>query len=323
MRIQLWGVRGSLPAPVSPAQTRLRLEEILMQFERMLKTQSDLSAKRFIDTLPPHLAGGYGGHTTCGEIQSGTTRLLIDAGSGLRAFSEYVEKYEPERNEFHIYFTHFHWDHLIGLPFFAPLYRKGATIHCYAVDDHLEESLLRLFSKPNFPVPFEAIQKQLKLHSLKPRQTSRIGDLEITPYLLDHPDPCWGVRIEAAGKSVAWAVDTEATRTSPEELGPDQALYKDADLLIFDAQYSFGEALEKINWGHSSGPTGLELALRENVRQALFVHHDPAASDETVRQAEEETQAYFEILLSKREAQGLKYPDFHWRFGREGDLIQL
>jgi phosphoribosyl 1,2-cyclic phosphodiesterase len=323
MRVRLWGVRGSLPTPATPEQTRWRLEEVLSQFEKLRNSNVSISARQFLETLPAHLAGGYGGHTSCAEVSAGKSRLLIDAGSGLREFSDMIMQTAPTTDEFHLYFTHFHWDHLIGLPFFVPLYMKGKTIHIYAVHDDLEISLRALFNKPNFPVPYDAIQGQIKIHKLEARQTFKVGELAVTPFQLDHPDPSWGARIEAGGKSLAWAVDSECTRSSQEELGADLALYQNVDLMVFDAQYSFSEALEKLNWGHSSAPVGLDLAIRENIRLALFAHHDPSATDENIYQAEEQTKHYYSELLKARRRSGLPEPKLHWRFAREGEIIQL
>jgi phosphoribosyl 1,2-cyclic phosphodiesterase len=146
MLVRLWGVRGSLPAPITPEQARWRLEEVLTQFEKLRDSNVPVSARTFLETLPQHLSGGYGGNTSCAEVQMGKSRLLIDAGSGLRCFSDNIMHTAPGTDEFHLYFTHFHWDHLIGLPFFVPLYMKGKTIHIYAVHDDLEESLRALFN---------------------------------------------------------------------------------------------------------------------------------------------------------------------------------
>ncbi len=323
MSVKLWGVRGSLPSPITPNDLRERFEEILLEFERLCKQDSSLTAQRFLQALPPTWIGGYGGNTACGEIISGKSRLIIDAGSGLRKLSEHLMRTEPNLKEYHLYFTHFHWDHLIGLPFFVPMYIKGKTINIYAVHDDLEENIRALFRKPFFPVPFEVIAERVKFHRLEPRQPFHIGDLKATPYQLDHPDPCWGLRLEANGKSVAWAVDNECSRHTRDELGPDKALYQNADVMIFDAQYSFHEALEKINWGHSSGPIGIDLALREGIKRALFIHHDPAASDDMIRAAEEETQSYFEHIARARKKAGDPEPKLLWHFAREGETINL
>lgn len=323
MQVKLWGVRGSLPAPLSPERMRAHLHEVLNLYERERHHKPGLIVDDFLNHLPHHKVTGYGGNTSCGEVLYGQSRLLIDGGSGLRAFSDHIMEADPEVKEFHIYFTHFHWDHLIGLPFFRPIYLKGRTVHCYAVHSDLKESLQTMFKKPNFPVPYQVVESQLRLHLLEPRKKVRIGEFEVTPYQLDHPDPCWGARIEAGGKALAWAVDTECTRISREEIGPDLPLYTSADLMVFDAQYSFGEALEKISWGHSSGPMGIDLALRENIKQTLFVHHDPAASDATIRMAEKQTYHYYVEIMKARQNAGLPMPVFKWRFACEGELITV
>lgn len=323
MRVKLWGVRGSLPTPLSPAQLRERLEWVVTEFDRRKTSGQALKPADFIASLPAHVSGGYGGNTACAEVTHAKSRLLIDGGSGLRAFSEHILASSPKTEEFHIYFTHFHWDHVIGLPFFAPVYMKNKTVHCYAVHDQLEEYLRTIFRKPNFPVPYEVISKQIKIHKLEPRQPAKVGGFTLTPYQLDHPDPCWGARIEAGGKSLAWAVDTECSRITHEELGEDTKLYNGADLMVFDAQYSFDEALEKINWGHASGPIGIDLAMREGVKRVLFIHHDPAASDDTIRAAEEQTRVYYDEILRARKQAGLKTAELDWHFAHEGETIQL
>ncbi len=323
MRIKLWGVRGSLPSPVSPDRVRAHLDEILKQFEDLKRSNSPLTATQFLDLLPSHLTGGYGGNTACGEIITTKGRLIIDGGSGIRNLSDELMKTDPDCSDYHIYLTHFHWDHLIGLPFFMPLYMPGKAVHFYGAHEDLTEALHILFRKPNFPVPYKVISPQIHIHKIEPRKPFTIDDMTVTPFALDHPDPCWGARVESAGKSVAWCVDTEGTRTSPEELGPDLPLYQNADLMVFDAQYTFGEALEKINWGHSSGPIGIDLALREKIKQVVFMHHDPSASDEAIWDGEEQTKRYYSELLRSRERAGLDTAGVEWHFAREGEVIEL
>jgi phosphoribosyl 1,2-cyclic phosphodiesterase len=323
MRLKLWGVRGSLPSPAAPERLRAHLVEVLGEYEARKKDFPALTPERFLDQLPPHLTGGYGGNTSCGEITYGKDRVLIDGGSGIRNFSDHIMQAEPTQTEFHIYLTHFHWDHLIGLPFFVPLYLKGKAVHFYGAHDDLEEAIRILFRKPQFPVPFKVISPQIHVHKVKPREAFEIGGISVTPYQLDHPDPCWGARVEAGGKSIAWCVDTEGTRTTPEELGPDLPLYKNADVMVFDAQYSFSEALEKINWGHSSGPIGIDLALREGVKRVVFMHHDPSASDESIWTGEQQTKSYYSELLRAREKAGFKDSGLDWHFAIEGESIDL
>src|ERR1035437_4546127 len=111
MRVRLWGERGSLPTLTTPEMVRFRLEEVLSQFENLRDSNVPVTAQQLLETLPVHLAGGYGGHTSCGEVESGKSRLIIDAGSGLREFPDMIMKTAPGTDEFHLYFTHFHWDH--------------------------------------------------------------------------------------------------------------------------------------------------------------------------------------------------------------------
>ena len=302
MRIKLWGVRGSLPTPMTPDDLRARLLQVLQRFEAIKSEEPGATPEEFLNSLPTHLSTGYG---------------------GLRGFSEHIQAADAAISEFHVYMTHFHWDHLIGLPFFLPLYRKGVQVHFYGVHDDLEDSLRRLFRKPNFPVPYDVVAKQILVHRVEPRRAFQVGDVQVTPYMLDHPDPCWGARVEADNRALAWAVDTECPRTSSEELGADLALYKNADLMVFDAQYSFDEALDKINWGHASGPIGIDLALRENIKRALFVHHDPGASDDMIRSAEDQASLYFNEIVRARRRVGETVPELDWRFAREGEVIQL
>lgn len=323
LKVKLWGVRGSLPSPLSPQRLRQNLSEVLGLYEKMRAAGKLVDVDDFLGTLPAHLAGGYGGHTLCCEVRSPSSRLIIDGGSGLRPFAETVLQNEPQTKEFHFYMTHFHWDHLIGFPFFIPIYRKDCTVHFYGVHEDLEPRIRALFCKPNFPVPFEALGAKIHFHRLQPRQMFKIGDLECTPYLLDHPDPSWGIRVSHGGKNFAHCVDTECTRVSREQLGEDLPLYQNLDLMIFDAQYTFGESVEKINWGHSSGPIGLDLAFRENIKRILFLHHDPSSSDETIRQAELQTLLYYEQQMKLSQRQGRPHPPIDWQFAVEGTEVDL
>lgn len=321
LKIKLWGVRGSLPAPLAPQQIEDKIRQCLTLFQ-----ETDAGGvEEFMQTLPPHAGGGYGGHTMCVQVSSPSTSLIIDGGSGIRRMGEQlaVGPAGLGRGEIHILLTHFHWDHLIGLPFFIPLFIPGNRVHFYAVQEDLENRIRTVFQKPFFPVPFEALGAKISFHTLSARKKFDLGGISVTPYELDHPDPCWGYRFEYRGKVYAHAVDSECTRLSRSELGEDVALYQNADLLLFDAQYSFLEATEKVNWGHSSAPIGLDLALREKVKKVLFVHHDPAASDAKISQIEEQTRRYFQLLKRQAEKSGESLSMLEWEFAREGVTLEL
>ena len=324
MKIKLWGVRGSLPAPQTPEARERRLRFVLGEFlGRGLSAKSEIDT--FLKSLPDHLRRGFGGNTACIEVLTDKTQVIIDGGSGLRRLGEKLigGPCGSGRGEVHIFFTHFHWDHLIGLPFFIPIFIPGNQIHFHAVQPDLETVIRTVFSKPFFPVPFEQLQAKITFHRLQPRAPLQHGDLLLTPYQLDHPDPCWGYRFEHGGKVFSYCVDTEATRVSAKDLGPDLPLYQNVDLMLFDAQYTLLEAAEKINWGHAAAPIGLDIALREGIKKILFAHHDPAASDEKIADAEQQTREYHSAYLDSARASNKSLPHVEWSFATEGMLVTV
>lgn len=323
LTLRFWGVRGSIPRANSPAEVVENLKSVFQEFARSGAKASDVLG--FIDGQPINRLGGYGGDTTAVEFESQNERIIIDGGTGIRSLGLKLLEGPCGKGagKVHIFFTHFHWDHIMGLPFFTPIYIPGNEIHFYSPDPDLEMVLRTLFRKPFFPVPFEALRSKIVFHKLPPRTVHLQGDLKITPYLLDHPDPCWGYRIEHDNKAVAYCVDTECTRSTREELGPDLNLYKDAQLMVFDAQYSMKEVYDRINWGHSVAAMGLDIAFREKIRRVIFTHHDPAASAQKISQVIEQTLVYHEserqIALRER---GAETP-VEWVFAYDGMQVVL
>ncbi len=227
------------------------------------------------------------------------------------------------QGELHIFFTHFHWDHLIGLLFFTPIFIPGNKIHVYAVQPELHDIFRVLFRKPFFPVQLEQLGATIEYHQLEPRQPFQLGDITVTPYQLDHPDPCWGYKCEAGGKSFSHCVDTECIRTSREDLGPDLPLYQNIDLMIIDAQYTVMEAFEKINWGHASARKGIDIAMRENIKRVLFMHHDPGASMGKIAAAETQARLYYEHRMETAAGSGRNLHAVEWSFSYEGQTVDL
>ncbi|MDX2239968.1 MAG: MBL fold metallo-hydrolase [Leptolyngbyaceae cyanobacterium bins.302] len=324
MYVKLWGTRGSLATPQSPAALESRITSILHGFFTA-GYHSAADIDRYLATLPIHQFGGYGGETMCSEVATEQQQLIIDAGSGLRSLGYKLAQGACGKGlgEIHLLFTHFHWDHLSGLPFFLPLFIPGNVIHVYAVQPDLPDVFRTLFKQPYFPVPLERIDATLKYHQLTPRQPVPLQDLTVTPYRLDHPDPCWGYRIESGTKVLAYCVDNEIQRVTRKDLGVDLPLYQDVDLMILDAQYTLLESTEKVNWGHGAAPDGLEIAMREGTKQVLFVHHDPAASDAKIAAAEAEARGFYERQLKMRCTIEPKLKPVEWIFARDGTEVRL
>ncbi|MDY6937179.1 MAG: MBL fold metallo-hydrolase [Cyanobacteriota bacterium] len=324
MRVKLWGTRGSLPSPQTPETISGRTKGLFYDFfDRGYRDAGDID--RFFAELPPHRVGGFGGNTLCVEVKTPQQQIAIDAGTGLRLLGYELMKGDCGKGcgEVHLFFTHFHWDHLSGLPFFVPLYIPGNVIHVYAVQPDLPDVFKTLFQNPYFPVTLDRIEGQVKYHQLEPRQPIALNDLSITPYQLDHPQPCWGYRCESGGKVFSHCVDTEITRVSRQELGPDLPLYQNIDLMVIDAQYTLLESVEKVNWGHGSAAIGLEIAMRESVKRVIFVHHDPIASDEQIATVERQTRKFYEREVRISHRRGIPRNEVDWEFGIDGMEVEV
>ena len=324
MRIKIWGARGSLPAPMLPSSLEDHMRNLLLEFtERGYSKNEDVD--KFLGEVPRHRFGGYGGNTPCIEVRSPKQQLIVDGGSGIRQLGYDLMAGPCGRGTgvLHLLFTHFHWDHLIGLPFFTPIFIPGNKIHVYAVQPDLPDVFKTVFKKPYFPVPLDKLGSTIEYHQLEPRKSVTFEDIMVTPFELDHPDPCWGYRFESGGKVISHCVDTECTRVTPEELGPDIKLYQGVDLMIFDAQYTLMETIEKVNWGHAAASLGLDLAMREGIKRVLFMHHDPASSMEKVAAAETQARRYYENQIKSARRTNSQTPEVEWSFAYEGMSVDL
>lgn len=321
MTAKFWGVRGSLPSSPSPEQW-VRDFESLMQGFFAAGFQKPEQVKEYIASQSLTKIGGFGTATTCVEIRTKKSRIIIDGGSGIKNLGDHLVRHGEGRGPFHIFLTHFHWDHLIGLPFFVPHFIPGTLIHYYAVQPDMELMIRGKFKRPYFPVPYEGLRADIKFHQLEPRKPIMIDNMKVTPYQLDHPDPCWGYKIESEGKVYSHCVDTEGTRQSRESLGLDLPLYQNVDLMYFDAQYTLPELAEKANWGHSAAQIGLDIAFREGVKQLLFAHHEPGADTHQIDELNEQANDYYQFKLQNGD-EGHPNKPVSWAFAHEGQEINI
>lgn len=324
LKIKYWGVRGSIPSANSPSENIYELQKHMLAFFKAGYSKAE-HIEEFIESMSIPRLGGFGSATTCVQAYTENASLLIDAGSGLRRYSDFLNKNKQNSipKVFHIYLTHFHWDHLLGLPFFSPLFSGNFEVNFYAVEDDLESAIKLKFSRPFFPVAYEALRSKIKFIKLKPRVPYPIGDMTITPYRLDHPDPCWGLKVEHSGKVYSHCVDTEGTRTSREELGIDLPLYQNVDLMYFDAQYTFPELAEKANWGHSAAQIGLDIAIREAIPKVIFAHHDPGANTSDLYNLIAQTREYYTWRKQTAETNHQLFHEVKWRFAYEDLSITI
>ena len=324
LRVKFWGTRGSIAAPATVEGTLESNRELLKGFFKSGRRFGE-EVESYLETLPMWRKGTFGGNTTCVEILTDSASVIVDAGTGLRRLG-YELLNGPcgqGQGEVHLLFTHFHWDHIMGLPLFAPLFVPGNKIHMYAVQPETEGVVRTLFSKPFFPVPYENLQCELIYYGLEPHQTVQVNGINLTPYQLDHTDPTYGFRFEHEGKNVAYCVDTEVTRVTREQLGADISLYEGADMMVFDSQYTLREPVDNIEWGHASAQIGIDLAIREGIRKVVFTHFDPAATDARVAEAMEMTSDYYNSLVKNAEREGKRFKKIEWQFAFDGMLLEV
>jgi len=250
-QLTFWGVRGSTPT-VDPATRR------------------------------------FGGNTPCVELVTpGGTQFILDCGTGLRMLGNAWTGARAASGEAHIFVTHYHWDHIQGIPFFSPFYSEKNHFHFYSFRSKFlgRNSLKQVFEAqmalPYFPVDVSAMPAKRKFTELSDGDSLSVGETKICARLLNHPQGCLGFRFDTAGGTVVYATDNE-----PGDARLDQSLRElaaGADVFIHDAQYTSEQlAGPRKGWGHSSWLEGVKIAREAGVRTLVLFHHDPDSSDRFV-----------------------------------------
>lgn len=245
MIIKIWGARGSVP----------------------------VSGKEYLK---------YGGDTTCVEIRTKNDDIIIiDAGTGIRKLGNKL--IEEERKRYHIILTHAHWDHLMGFPFFKPIYNKSTRIIFYGCP-FAQESIKNIISKtmqtPNFPVEYSNINASVSYNNLCEKEF-QIDSLLIFPIYLSHPNKGLGYKFIEGDKKFVFITDNELTFTHTGGLDYKNYLEfnRGADLLIHDAEFTEDEYVKTRTWGYSIYSDALQLALEANVKEFDLFHHNHERTD--------------------------------------------
>jgi len=278
MKIRFWGVRGSIPTPIQPSRIRSKISAIVEQI-----TPDDLespeSRERFLAGLPPWLFGTVGGNSPCVSVTFDNTSEMIvfDCGSGLRELGM-AQFTEPKKaNHFHVFLSHFHWDHILGLPFFGPGYNPSVKMDFYSPKGGLEKVLSDQMAQPYFPVNLEAMGSKKTFHFMdKPFE---VCGCTITAKKMNHPGDSYAYCVNENGKRFIYATDTELTTGDFQKTDENTAFFKDADTIVIDCQYTLGEAIEKYNWGHSAFSLAVDFSANWNIKHMVLFHHDPTYDD--------------------------------------------
>lgn len=263
-----------------------------------------------------------GGNTSCVELRCDDELIILDAGTGLRPLGAALMREDgPVRATLLI--SHFHWDHIQGFPFFAPAYVLGNRLAIYGAPaaGEVRDAFAAQMKSPHFPVGLDALRAELVFRTIGPGDPSRrggtehsgrfgtpiqIGSAEVRTAPARHPDGCVAFRVDHGGRSVVYATDTEHDDTGQLDEGL-LDLARDADVLIYDAQYTAAEYSGsaggggKRGWGHSTAAEGARLARAAGVGQLLLYHHDPSHDDWAIARIEAETRALFPSTTAARE----------------------
>lgn len=323
MKVKIWGARGSTPAPIRPEAIKEKIISALLGIaniesgelrEDLISTILDnpehavdrstpgiyekvyekIQLKRrqavenYLNTLSPLSVGTAGGNTPCIEIRSGNDLFIIDAGSGIRELGLELMQGPCGKGEgvIYLFFSHPHWDHIQGFPFFRPAFVPGNKIYIYSVHD-IEAALRRQQDSISFPVSLDYMQAAFIFEPLKPGQVLEFGDLRVRNIRNEHPGDAYGFRFEKGNKVFVYASD--AAYPDGLDLHPHLGFFDKADVLVFDAQFTQRESDEKEDWGHSSSFMGVEMAQQAGVKNLALFHYDPTYTDRELEDILERT----------------------------------
>jgi phosphoribosyl 1,2-cyclic phosphodiesterase len=244
MIVRFWGVRGATP---TPATNNVK----------------------------------YGGNTPCVEVRTAAGQLIIlDAGTGIRSLGQVLMRQAPPKgHRIMLFFSHYHWDHIQGIPFFEPMYVPSNFIYLHGFttpDASIEKVLSDQMMAPFFPVDLSVMRATRNFYSVG-EETLQLGDAVITTRALQHPQGCLGYRIEADGQTVVYATDHECGSAVHDRNLLELA--DQADVFMMDTQYTSEEYPSKKGWGHSTWRDAVRICKEANVKLLVLFHHDPDHSD--------------------------------------------
>jgi phosphoribosyl 1,2-cyclic phosphodiesterase len=293
MNVKFWGTRGSTPTSLPPEAIKQKIRQAL-EGAAGLNLRDGAVLNRYLERLPFNVWGTAGGNTPCLEIRSGDQLLILDAGSGLRLLGlDLMSRgFARGQQQADILITHTHWDHIQGFPFFRPAFVPHNCFTFHSPFPDLAGRLAQQQQSSFFPVPTSYMSANLEFKTISENQWYQIGKFRVYAMRLFHPGVTYGYRIEDERSSLVWATDSEYKQVDRASTENYVEFFRRADLLIFDAQYSLSEVLDKPDWGHSSALMGAEFAYRAGVKRLALAHHDPTSPDEKIWADREQAEAY-------------------------------
>lgn len=243
---------------------------------------------------------GFGGNTPCVEVNRGEDfTLILDAGSGIRLLGNRIMRESGGRaGVIHVLLTHFHWDHIQGLPFFAPIYHAGTTVNFYSTEpvERLRAVLAGQMATPYFPVRLPDIQN---FYHYVPCEGLTIDGVRVTPIPLHHSDKVSGYRLDAPEGSIVYGSDHEHGVAEYDD-GLIRAS-RDTDILIYDSHYTPEEYPQRVGWGHSTWLEATRVATASRAKRLILFHHAPERDDEQMKHVVAQAKRHFKEVAAARE----------------------
>ncbi|HXZ42688.1 MAG TPA: MBL fold metallo-hydrolase [Terriglobales bacterium] len=273
MRIKFWGVRGSTPAP-----------------------------------LPENMR--YGGNTSCVEVRVGDNLYIFDCGTGFRILGRALgREFNGRPVSGHVFVSHFHWDHIQGLPFFEPLYDNPENhfqFHCSSRTRSLKQVFEEQMASPYFPVGLNEMQARRDFYDLKKTRLD-LGDVSLRTMWLNHPQGCMGFRLESKDGVMVYATDNEPGDATFDKNV--RELAAGADVLIYDAQYLPEEyEARRRGWGHSHWREAVNVAMQSGAKELILFHHDPDHDDACIDKVVREARNYYPRVRAAAEGMQIELP---------------
>lgn len=267
MRIKFWGVRGSTPTP---------------QAENLR----------------------YGGNTSCVEVRLGDQIYIFDCGTGFRVLGHELEREFGARPfSAHVFVSHFHWDHIQGMPFFRPLYNSPNSefiFHSPRRTRGLEQVFAEQMASPYFPVNLDQMKAKRDFYDIQNGCLPMDDGIRIKTAWLNHPQGCMGFRIETKAGVLVYATDNEPG--DPEFDKAVRKLAEGADVLIYDAQYLPEEYLaRRVGWGHSHWREAVNVVMESGAKELILYHHDPDHTDAIVDEVVQKARSYYPTVRAAAE----------------------
>ncbi|MCR5289835.1 MAG: MBL fold metallo-hydrolase [Treponema sp.] len=278
MKVCFWGVRGSIPSCLSGEQIQSKISAAVQRITAK-DIESEDARECFIAHLPEWIYGTVGGNTACVQLYADDgSQTILDAGSGIRVLGKKCPI--PENKHYNLFFSHYHWDHIQGLPFFDAIYNPSVSIDIYTTFPAAERILREQMMRPYFPVGWNAFTKNITFHVVHPNEEFVVDGMKVNCCKMNHPGNSYSFSFESHNKKFVYATDVELTEEDYEKRNPKQKkVFENADMVVIDSQYTAEEAKIKEKWGHSAFCTAIDFAELWNIKQLYLFHHEPTYDD--------------------------------------------